>query len=124
MNNKDEKLEEVITENEIVKEEIEVKKENSNELIKEDVLEKDTESNENPSMFKILFASLLDQAILLGVSALILLVFDLVIGLFGYFVKLPTPVLLIIYGIVNVLYHPLIEKKGKKSIGKRILSIK
>lgn len=86
--------------------------------------EKFVEVDTNPSFFKTLFANLLDQALVLGVSAIFLLVFDFVIGFFGFMVVNPSPVLLIIYVIFNVLYYPLIERKGKRSIGKRILSIR
>ncbi|MCR6515735.1 MULTISPECIES: RDD family protein [Clostridium] len=86
--------------------------------------EKFVEVDNNPSFFKKLFANLLDQALVLGVSAIFLLVFDFVIGFFGFMVVNPSPVLLIIYVIFNVLYYPLIERKGNRSVGKRILSIR
>ncbi|MGL6185298.1 MAG: RDD family protein [Clostridium chrysemydis] len=86
--------------------------------------EKFVEVDNNPSFFKKLFANLLDQALVLGVSAIFLLVFDFIIGFFGFMVVNPSPVLLIIYVIFNVLYYPLIERKGNRSVGKRILSIR
>lgn len=86
--------------------------------------EKFVEVDNNPSFFKKLFANLLDQALVLGVSAIFLLVFDFVIGFLGFMVVNPSPVLLIIYVIFNVLYYPLIERKGNRSVGKRILSIR
>lgn len=86
--------------------------------------EKFVEVDSNPSFFKKLFANVLDQALVLGVSAIFLLVFDFAIGFIGFEVVDPSPVLLIIYVIFNVLYYPLIERKGNRSVGKRILSIR
>ncbi|MDU4910042.1 RDD family protein [Clostridium baratii] len=96
---------------------------NGEELEKE-ILEEELEVDSNPSFFKKLFASLLDQVILIGVSALLLVIFDLIIGFMGYMVVEPTGIILIIYGILNVLYRPIFEGKNKRTIGKRILAIK
>ena len=42
----------------------------------------------------------------------------------GYMVVEPTGILLIIFGILNVLYRPIFEGKNKRTLGKRILAIK
>ena len=97
---------------------------NGEELEKEILEEELEEVDSNPSFFKKLFASLLDQAILIGVSALLLVIFDLIIGFIGYMVVEPTGILLIIFGILNVLYRPIFEGKNKRTLGKRILAIK
>lgn len=97
---------------------------NGEELEKEILEEELEEVDSNPSFFKKLFASLLDQAILIGVSALLLVIFDLIIGFIGYMVVEQTGIILIIYGILNVLYRPIFEGKNKRTIGKRILAIK
>lgn len=97
---------------------------NGEELEKEILEEELEEIDSNPSFFKKFFASLLDQAILIGVSALLLVIFDFLIGFMGYMVIEPTGILLIIFGILNVLYRPIFEGKNKRTLGKRILAIK
>lgn len=97
---------------------------NGEELEKEILEEELEEVDSNPSFFKKFFASLLDQAILIGISALLLVIFDFIIGFIGYMVVEPTGILLIIFGILNVLYRPIFEGKNKRTIGKRILAIK
>ncbi|BFK80424.1 hypothetical protein I3900191A7_05690 [Clostridium baratii] len=97
---------------------------NGEELEKEILEEELEEIDSNPSFFKKFFASLLDQAILIGVSALLLVIFDFLIGFMGYMVVEPTGILLIIFGILNVLYRPIFEGKNKRTLGKRILAIK
>ncbi len=123
------KIEEKIEKNEKeLEEKIEVKENDDINTI-ENKLDEDDNKYEidgldsNPSFLKKLFASVLDQAVILGMSAIILLIFDLVIGLLGYMIIEPTSILLIIYVIVNVFYLPLFEIKNKRTIGKRILSI-
>ncbi len=56
--------------------EVKVKTKQSNKII-------DDEIDENPSFIKTLFASVIDQAIILGVSAIGLLIFDILIGFIG-----------------------------------------
>ncbi|WP_194189627.1 RDD family protein [Clostridium chrysemydis] len=132
-NVKDEVKEEVVVVDESTNEDIdsfledeEIKEESKeiNNELQDLENEKFVEVDNNPSFFKKLFANLLDQALVLGVSAIFLLVFDFVIGFLGFMVVNPSPVLLIIYVIFNVLYYPLIERKGNRSVGKRILSIR
>lgn len=132
-NQEDTNVEEVV-------ENLELKKEEGpeEEVVKEEILVESTdeeateeknnkkitvEVDANPSFIKKLFSNILDQAVILGVSAILLLVFDLLIGFIGYMVAEPTSVLLIIYVIVNVFYLPLFEAKNKRTIGKRILGI-
>lgn len=81
------------------------------------------ELDAHPSFIKKLFSDILDQAVILGVSAILLLVFDFLIGFIGYMVSEPIAILLIIYVIVNICYNALFEARDKRSIGKRILGI-
>ncbi|MBY0755857.1 RDD family protein [Clostridium sardiniense] len=132
-NQEDTNVEEVV-------ESLELKKEEGpeEELVKEDIVVESTDEEEaeeknkdkiivevdaNPSFIKKLFSNILDQAVILGVSAILLLVFDLLIGFIGYMVVEPTSILLIIYVIVNILYFPIFEAKNIRTIGKRILGI-
>ncbi|MBM7836159.1 hypothetical protein [Clostridium sardiniense] len=135
-NQEDTNVEEVV-------ESLELKKEEGpeEELVKEDIVAESIDEDEaeeknnknkdkiivevdaNPSFIKKLFSNILDQAVILGVSAILLLVFDLLIGFIGYMVVEPTSILLIIYVIVNILYFPIFEAKNIRTIGKRILAI-
>ncbi|WP_297634020.1 RDD family protein [uncultured Clostridium sp.] len=92
----------------------------------EEVKEKKEDINkldENPSIGKRIFASILDQAILFGLSAIVVVLFALIIKLFGYYIAFPVPMLLIAYVVLNILYLPVFEKNKGRSIGKRILGI-
>ncbi|MGG7076481.1 RDD family protein [Clostridium sardiniense] len=139
-NQEDTNVEEVVESLELKKEEGSEEEEVKEDIIVESTDEEETEEKNNkkgkknkekiivevdanPSFIKKLFSNILDQAVILGVSAILLLVFDLLIGFIGYMVAEPTPVLLIIYVIVNVFYLPLFEAKNKRTIGKRILGI-
>ncbi|MDY6011895.1 RDD family protein [Clostridium sp.] len=81
------------------------------------------EIDANPSFIKRLFANILDQAIILGISAIILMLFDLIIGFIGYMVVEPTTILFIIDVIVNIIYQSILQSKDRRTIGKRILGI-
>lgn len=113
-------------EEELVKEDIVVESIDEDEAEEKNNKNKDkiiVEVDANPSFIKKLFSNILDQAVILGVSAILLLVFDLLIGFIGYMVVEPTSILLIIYVIVNILYFPIFEAKNIRTIGKRILGI-
>ena len=77
---------------------------------------------------KSVFANLVDQAIVLACSALILLIADLVMHIFGYqFVRdtgILVSIVLGIYFVVNCLYVQIMERtKLKNTIAKRILNL-
>ncbi|MGL4570010.1 MAG: RDD family protein [Clostridium sp.] len=120
MNKKDDNItEEVLENNDLVE-----------EFLEEEIVEENKEPNNvieeidtNPSFFKRLLASLLDQAILIGVAALLLVIFNFLIGFIGFMVAMPSPMLLIFFGVLNVFYIPVFERKNRRTIGKRILAI-
>ena len=77
---------------------------------------------------KTVLANLVDQAIVLACSALILLIADLVMRIFGYqFVRdtgILVSIVLGIYFVVNCLYVQIMERtKLKNTIAKRILNL-
>ncbi|MEG0237971.1 MAG: RDD family protein [Clostridium sp.] len=120
MNKKDDNItEEVLENNDLVE-----------EFLEEDIVEENNEPEKvieeidiKPSFLKRLLASLLDQAILIGVAALLLVVFNFLIGFIGFMVAMPSPMLLIFFGVLNVFYIPVFERKNRRTIGKRILAI-
>lgn len=90
----------------------------------EEIEEKKVEEIDgDASIGKRIFASVLDQAILFGLSAIVVVVFALIIKIFGYYIVSPVPMLLIAYVVLNILYLPVFELKKGRSIGKRILGI-
>lgn len=109
----------------VIIEEAKENKESKEEINNEEYINNDEELglDDNPSFFKTLFASIVDQAIILGVSAIALVAFDFLIGFIGFMVADATPVLLIIYVILNVIYGTVVERKNRRSLGKRILNI-
>ena len=114
------------TEEEIETKNQEVKKENTNSEIQG--LMNDENKNEN-SCTKVILANILDQALLVAASAILVLLCDVVLGLLGYmFVKETGAIVIaagIIYFILNCIYAPIMEKsKAKNTIGKNILNIK
>ena len=125
-------------ETEVTKEEIkkvELSKENEDntnnelkDLIEGIEEENDTEEDMKPSFGKEIFANILDQFIVLASSALILLIVDLIMRLFGYqFVRengVLAMVIMFIYFVINCFYTQLMEKtKLKNTIAKRILNL-
>ncbi|MGN0143965.1 MAG: RDD family protein [Clostridium sp.] len=98
-----------------------------NEL--QDLIEGNESSKTKKAPFgKSVFANLLDQAIVLACSSLIVLIADLVMHIFGYqFVRdtgVVVSVILCMYFIVNCLYVQIMEgTKLKNTIAKRILNL-
>lgn len=80
--------------------------------------------DENPSFGKRFFANVLDQIILGAVSLLVLVIFSLIIRIFGYMIALPIPMFLVAYIVLNILYVPVFEHKGGRTFGKKILAIR
>ncbi|MGL4772473.1 MAG: RDD family protein [Clostridium sp.] len=78
------------------------------------------------NLFQKVISNILDQAIVLGCGALLLVVFDFIIRIVGFKVAqgYHTQMLLIMYFITNVLYFSLISNlKDGRTIGKRIMNI-
>ena len=97
-------------------------------LIEENEEETILKEKSHASFSKEIFANLLDQLVILAGSSLILLIADLILGLFGYQFTRESGVLLVvilfIYFVINCLYTEIMEKtKLKNTIAKRILNI-
>ncbi|MDD6794010.1 MAG: hypothetical protein PUE01_01140 [Clostridiaceae bacterium] len=75
-------------------------------------------------MKKDLWANLLDEMLLFGVSALLLIGFNAILNLCGYRIKEPGVFLTGFFFVINVLYFPIIQNgKYGTTIGKRILKL-
>ena len=80
--------------------------------------------NNSTQFFKNVLVNILDQAIVLAASGILLLLFDYMIRIIGYMVITPLAVLVIIYFIMNSIYEPIMKKtKLRKTIAKKILNI-
>lgn len=109
-------------------------KEVEKEILIEEVLEETTEINDGEvkitltkgGVFTRIFAGVLDQAISLGVAALLMVIFDLILRLIGFKIvdTAYITMLLVFFFIVNCLYSPIMEKvKDGRTFGKRIMNI-
>jgi hypothetical protein len=103
----------------------EIKEENAD--IEIQGLKNDMDINENSSK-KFILANILDQLLVVAASTVLVLLFDVVLSLFGYmFVKGTGAIVIaggIIYFILNCIYAPIMEKsKAKNTIAKKILNI-
>jgi uncharacterized RDD family membrane protein YckC len=86
------------------------------------------ENNKENSFSKVILSNILDQSLVIAGAAIVLLLTDLILHLFGYqFVRETGALVLsggIIYFILNCIYTPIIENsKFKSTIGKKILNI-
>ncbi|AGX41665.1 hypothetical protein [Clostridium saccharobutylicum] len=105
------------------KEEVVVSKDNTISKNDESVANED-----KPSIFKVICANALDQLLMVAFSALLLLIFDLVLRMFQYRVVRDNGILILmvagIYFVFNCIYDPLMKKtKLKNTIAKKILNI-
>ncbi|MFU7517042.1 hypothetical protein [Clostridium sp. HCS.1] len=108
--NKDEVINEVVEENKVVEpvnEEVSEEKE-----IKED--------SKGLIFFKRLLAGAIDQIISIALALVLLIVFDLLLKLFGFYIAEREPMFLIMYVIVNIIYGPICAStKLKDTIGRK-----
>ncbi|MBU5454475.1 RDD family protein [Caproiciproducens sp. MSJ-32] len=95
------------------------KYENSNEeILKEANVKKE---GKFIKLLKRIFTAIIDQVISIALALLILIVFDFLIGLAGYYVSDRESMFLLLYIIINVLYRPvLISTKLEKTIGEKL----
>ncbi|SHE65543.1 hypothetical protein [Clostridium fallax] len=107
------------------KEEIE-KIENLDSNLKEDLnnLKEESKCSKKDNFLIRLVASLIDQIIALGISLILLLVFDLILKPFGLYVAERIPVFFFIYVIINIL-HPVIGRcsKMRGTLGEKITKL-
>lgn len=98
---------------------------NTDEVQKNEYLLNDEEKGNNKhSIGNDILANVMDQLIMLCLSAIILLIFSFLIKFVGYYVAMPVPVLFIIYVIVECLYGPTLKNsKLKKTVGDKIFKI-
>lgn len=120
-------------ENENLKEEtkeiIENELENSNREIlgtneikeEQEQQEENTEKSKGMIFFKRILSGIIDQGISIAIALILLLVFNTVLKLIGFYVVDREPIFFIIYVITNILYTPICNSsKLEKTIGLKI----
>ena len=129
---------ELNNEENIIKEETVTEVENNDLVINEEVVENDNldqnvieemltveevqEDSKTIKFLKRILASVADQIIAVALSLVSIILFDLILRLFGLYIADRQPMFLIIYVIVNILYSPICEStKLNKTIGKRVI---
>ena len=129
---------ELNNEENIIKEETVTEVENNDLVINEEVVENDNldqnvieemltveevqEDSKTIKFLKRILASVADQIIAVALSLVSIILFDLILRLFGLYIADRQPIFLIIYVIVNILYSPICEStKLGKTIGKKVI---
>lgn len=103
-----------------VKEEIK-EIETAEEIVEETVEEtKKEEDSKALKFFKRILAGVVDQIISIALALLLIIVTDLVLKLFGFYIAEREPMFLIMYVIVNIVYSPICTStKLKDTIGRK-----
>ena len=72
--------------------------------------------------FKDVLSGIIDQILAIAISLLLLVAFDAIIKLIGFYVAEREPMFLIMYIITNVLYRPILKaSKLKETIGGKLI---
>lgn len=101
---------------EVIKEAMEENK-SIEEVIEETKREEDSKALK---FFKRILAGVVDQIISIAVALLLLIVTDLLLKLFGFYIAEREPMFLIMYVIVNIIYGPIcVSTKLKDTIGRK-----
>lgn len=115
--NNEEIQKEVVEESKTIELTDEVKEANSEEKsvdVKED--------SKCIKFFKKVLAGIIDQIISIAISLILLIVFDLILKVVGFYIAEREPIFLIMYIIVNIFYTPICTStKLKGTIGKKTI---
>ena len=120
---KEETVTEVENNDVVINEEV-VKNDNLDQNVIEEMLtvEEVQEDSKTIKFLKRILASVADQIIAIALSLASIVLFDLILRLFGLYIADRQPMFLIIYVIVNILYSPICEStKLGKTIGKKVI---
>ncbi|MPQ44347.1 RDD family protein [Clostridium tarantellae] len=81
-------------------------------------------NNKKPSFFKRLVQSVIDEAIILLISLLLLFLIDLILRPMGYFIAERVPFYFIIFVLANIFYAPILKAtKLSGTIGEKIMKL-
>lgn len=88
-------------------------------LAEEIEVEKDAKET---TFIKEILVGAVDQIVSIVSALVILIVFNLILKIFGYYIAEKEPMFLIMYVLVNIIYAPLCKKsKFKSTVGKKLL---
>lgn len=103
-------------------EETEVVSEIVEEILAEESLLEDKETVKDNYCIKELLVGVVDQIVVVAGALVTLLVFNLILKIFGYYVSEKETMFLIIYILINVIYVPVCKKiKLKETVGRKVL---
>lgn len=89
----------------------------------ENILTEEEIEVESKGLVNELLAGVVDQIVVALVALVTLLVLNLVLKIFGYYIAEKQPMFLIIYVIINVIYAPVCKRfKTKETLGKKIFN--
>lgn len=85
-------------------------------------IEQQTEEKVNNTFTKQLLAGAVDQIVVMAGSLVALMLFGLILRLFGYYVVEKQSMFLIVYILINVIYMPVCKKiKFEETVGRKVL---
>lgn len=98
---------------------------NVEEILVEEIVEEiqeDKQDTKESTFIKEILVGAIDQMVSMVAALAILLVFNLILKIFGYYVAEKEPMFLIMYVLVNVIYSPVCKKfKFKSTVGQKLL---
>ncbi len=93
-------------------------------MVIEEVIEETKREEDSKALrfFKRILAGVIDQIISISVALLLLIVTDLILKIFGFYIASREPMFLIMYVIVNIIYGPICAStKLKDTIGRKTM---
>jgi len=105
-----------------VEETLDESKNSNKEILGDNVEENEkVEDGKNLVFLKRVLSGIIDQVISIAIALVLLLVFNLVLKIFGFYIVEREPIFAIIYVITNILYTPICNSsKLGKTIGLKI----
>ncbi len=92
------------------------------ESLVEDIQVEDKQKVKDNCFIKELLVGVIDQIVVIAGSLATLLVFNLILKIFGYYVSEKETIFLIIYILINIIYVPVCKMlKLKETVGRKIL---
>ncbi|MBB6714293.1 hypothetical protein [Clostridium gasigenes] len=92
------------------------------ESLVEDIQAEDKQKVKDNCFIKELLVGVIDQIVVIAGALVTLLVFNLILKIFGYYVSEKETIFLIIYILINIIYVPVCKMlKLKETVGRKIL---
>ena len=88
----------------------------------EDIQVDDKQKVKDNCFIKELLVGVVDQIVVIAGALVTLLVFNLILKIFGYYVSEKETIFLIIYILINIIYVPVCKMiKLKETVGRKVL---